>query len=86
MRKPTPVNLIVYRPRTEREQIELARRTADIHAETVLRHIQNLHVPHGRNRSCWIRLSRIQKNIRPVDKFQINMHRLFPTQQNRPTA
>ena len=45
MRKPTPVNLIVYRPRTEQDQIELARRTADIHAETVLWHIQNLHCP-----------------------------------------
>lgn len=45
MRKPTPVNLIVYRPRTEQEQTELARRIAGIHAETVLRQVQELSCP-----------------------------------------
>ena len=45
MRKPTPVNLIVYRPRTEQEQTELARRIAGIHAETVLRQVQELCCP-----------------------------------------
>ena len=45
MRKPTPVNLIVYHPRTEQEQTELARRIAGIHAETVLRQVQELSCP-----------------------------------------
>lgn len=45
MRKPTPVNLIVYRPRTEQEQTELARRIAGIHAETVLRQVKELSCP-----------------------------------------
>ena len=45
MRKPTPVNLIVYRPSTEQEQTELARRIAGIHAETVLRQVQELSCP-----------------------------------------
>ena len=45
MRKPTPVNLIVYRPRTEQEQTELARRIAGIHAEIVLRQVQELSCP-----------------------------------------
>ena len=45
MRKPTPVNLIVYRPRTEQEQTELARRIAGIHADAVLRQVKELSCP-----------------------------------------
>lgn len=45
MRKPTPVNLIVYRPRTEQEQNKLARCIAGIHAETVLRQVKELSCP-----------------------------------------
>ena len=51
MRKPTPVNLIVYRPRTEQEQTELARRIAGIHAETVLRQVKELSCPAEQKRA-----------------------------------
>lgn len=64
MRKPTPVNLIVYRPRTEQEQTELARRTAGIHAETVLRQVKELSCPAEQKKEL---LERMVESVKKTD-------------------
>lgn len=64
MRKPTPVNLITYFPRTEQEQTELARRIAGIHAETVLRQVQELSCPAEQKREL---LDRMIESVKKTD-------------------
>ena len=44
-RKSTPINVIVYYPKTEEGKRELAKRVADVHADMVLRYIQKLDCP-----------------------------------------
>lgn len=79
MRKNVPVNLIIHFPHTEQEPTELARRTAAIHAETVLRHIQERIAPQSRRESCWRGLLGRPKTVFPVDKFQTNIYGFFPS-------
>ena len=45
MRRPGPVKVIVYCPKNEKEQRELATRAAQVHAESVLRRIEELGCP-----------------------------------------
>ena len=40
-----PVNLIVYYPKTEEGQLELAKRVSDVHADVVTRRIKSLNCP-----------------------------------------
>ena len=42
MKKCVPINLIVYYPKTEEGKRELARRVADVHAETVKQTVSKL--------------------------------------------
>ena len=45
MRRPGTVKVIVYFPENEKEQRELAARAARVHAESVLRRIEELGCP-----------------------------------------
>lgn len=45
MRKPQPINVILYGPRTEQGKEELANRVASVHADAVLRRIRDLQCP-----------------------------------------
>lgn len=41
-RKSVPIHIIVHYPRTEEDKRELARRAAEVHADTVKEYIQKL--------------------------------------------
>lgn len=45
IRKMAPVGLIVYRPKTEEGQMELAKRVSDAHAAAVTQRIRSLDCP-----------------------------------------
>ena len=45
IRKMAPINLIVYYPKTEEGQEELARRVADVHAAAVTQRLKSLNCP-----------------------------------------
>lgn len=45
IRSMAPINLIVYYPKTEEGQIELAKRVSDIHAAAVTQRIKSLNCP-----------------------------------------
>ena len=45
IRKMAPINLIVYYPKTEEGQEELARRVADVHANAVNQRLKSLNCP-----------------------------------------
>ena len=45
MRRPGTVKVIVYFPKNEKEQRELAARAAQVHAQSVLRRIEELGCP-----------------------------------------
>ena len=40
-----PINLIVYYPKTEEGQLELAKRVSDVHAAAVTQRIKSLNCP-----------------------------------------
>ena len=44
-RSMAPINLIVYYPKTEEGQMELAKRGADVHATAVTQRIKSLNCP-----------------------------------------
>ncbi len=45
IRSMAPINLIVYHPKTEEGQMELAKRVSDVHAAAVTQRIKSLHCP-----------------------------------------
>ena len=45
IRSMAPINLIVYYPKTEEGQIELAKRVSDVHAAAVTQRIKSLNCP-----------------------------------------
>ena len=45
IRSMAPVNLIVYYPKTEEGQMELAKRVSDVHAAAVTQRIKSLNCP-----------------------------------------
>ncbi len=45
IRKMAPINLIVYYPKTEEGQEELARRVSDVHAAAVNQRLKSLNCP-----------------------------------------
>lgn len=45
IRKMAPINVIVYYPKTEEGQEELARRVADVHAAAVNQRLKSLNCP-----------------------------------------
>ena len=45
IRKMAPINLIVYYPKTEEGQEDLARRVADVHANSVTQRLKSLNCP-----------------------------------------
>ena len=45
IRSMVPVNLIVYYPKTEEGQLELAKRVSDVHAAAVTQRIKSLNCP-----------------------------------------
>lgn len=45
IRKMTPINLIVYYPKTEEGTEELARRVSDVHAAAVNKRLKSLNCP-----------------------------------------
>ena len=45
IRSMAPINLIVYYPKTEEGQIELAKRVSDVHATAVTQRIKSLNCP-----------------------------------------
>ena len=45
IRKMAPINVIVYYPKTEEGQIELAKRVSDVHADAVTQRIKSLNCP-----------------------------------------
>lgn len=45
IRSMAPINLIVYYPKTEEGQIELAKRVSDVHAVAVTQRIKSLNCP-----------------------------------------
>ena len=45
IRSMAPLNLIVYYPKTEEGQIELAKRVSDVHAAAVTQRIKSLNCP-----------------------------------------
>ena len=45
IRSMAPINLIVYYPKTEEGQLELAKRVSDVHATAVTQRIKSLNCP-----------------------------------------
>ena len=45
IRKCAPINLIVHYPKTEEGKEELARRVADVHADSVIQRLKSLNCP-----------------------------------------
>lgn len=45
IRSMAPINLIVYYPKTEEGQMELAKRVSDVHAAAVTQRIKSLNCP-----------------------------------------
>ena len=45
IRSIAPINLIVYYPKTEESQMELAKRVSDVHAAAVTQRIKSLNCP-----------------------------------------
>ena len=45
IRSMAPINLIVYYPKTEEDQMELAKRVSDVHAAAVTQRIKSLNCP-----------------------------------------
>ena len=45
IRSMAPINLIVYYPKTEEGQLELAKRVSDVHAAAVTQRIKSLNCP-----------------------------------------
>ena len=45
IRSMAPINLIVYYPKTEEGQLELANRVSDVHAAAVTQRIKSLNCP-----------------------------------------
>ena len=45
IRSMAPINLIVYYPKTEEGQMELAKRVSDVHATVVTQRIKSLNCP-----------------------------------------
>ena len=45
IRSMVPINLIVYYPKTEEGQMELAKRVSDVHAAAVTQRIKSLNCP-----------------------------------------
>ena len=45
IRSMAPINLIVYYPKTEEGQVELAKRVSDVHAAAVTQRIKSLNCP-----------------------------------------
>lgn len=45
IRKMAPVNVIVYHPKTEEGQVELAKRVSDVHVASVIQRLKALSCP-----------------------------------------
>ena len=45
IRKMAPINLLVYYPKTEEGQMELAKRVSDVHAAAVNQRLKSLNCP-----------------------------------------
>ena len=45
MRTMAPINLIMYYPKTDKGQAELAKRVADVHASSVIQRLKSLDCP-----------------------------------------
>ena len=45
IRQSKPIQLVVHHPQTEKEQLALARRVSDIHADAVIRQLRELNCP-----------------------------------------
>ena len=45
IRNMAPINLIIYYPKTEEDQLELAKRVSDVHAAAVTQRVKSLNCP-----------------------------------------
>ena len=51
MRKPKPVKIILYYPKTADSRLELSKRVAAVHADAVLARLKALHCPEAQKRA-----------------------------------
>lgn len=61
IRKSAPVNLVVHSPQTETGRKALARQTAQLHADAVLRRLKMLSCPHWQKQALLDEIAKLSE-------------------------